>query len=289
MARLCLAVTIAAVGLFAQPLAAGQLADQGGRSPGAASAGGSAEVGAFDEFEVATIKPTTPDWHGGRYIRMQTAHELTARNHTLKTLVAASYNLSPQTISGGPAWVDSQHYDILAKAPGDRRPNLGQQMAMLRKLLAERFGLAFHRERKEFAVYALTVAKNGPKLKQSTIAPDSYPQGPPPLIFVVAPQLIRLPARYATMGDLASVMQRAALDRPVVDQTGLSGRYDFDLEWTPDETQFGGAFAGAPNGDAGQKPGLFTAIQEQLGLKLIATRGPVEAFVIDHADRPTEN
>src|SRR5215472_5257264 len=95
----------------------------------------------FDAFEVATIKPTPPDWTGGRFIRMQAAQQFVARNHGLNTLIAAAYNLSPQLISGGPKWVVDDHYDILAKTPGDIRPNQDEQMAMLRSLLADRFQL----------------------------------------------------------------------------------------------------------------------------------------------------
>jgi uncharacterized protein (TIGR03435 family) len=240
----------------------------------------------FIEFEVASIKPTPPG-AGGRRIRMQNTHEFAAKNHALKTLVAAAYNLNPRAISGGPAWVDSDRYDIVAKAPSEVRPNLDEQMSMLRKLLADRFQLTFHREPKELRVYALTIAKGGPKLTESTVSPDASPEGPPPLIFVVLPQLVRLPGRNATMGDLASVMQRAALDYPVLDKTGLSARYDFDLEFTPDETVFGGALGAG--GDDSAKPGLFAAISQQLGLKLEATRGSVEALVIDHVERPSEN
>src|SRR4051812_29567230 len=90
---------------------------------------------AFDAFEVASIKPTGPDPRG-RFIRMQTAQQFVARNHALKTLIAAAYNFSPAAISGGPAWVDVDHYDILAKTPGQARPNLDEQMSMLRRLLA---------------------------------------------------------------------------------------------------------------------------------------------------------
>jgi uncharacterized protein (TIGR03435 family) len=240
----------------------------------------------FDEFEVASIKPTPSDFLG-RWIRMQSAHEFAARNHALHTLIAAAYNLSPRAIAGGPAWIDSDHYDIFAKTPNEVRPNLDEQMAMLRKLLAERFKLTFHREPRELSIYALTIAKNGPKLKESTLAPDAAPEGPPPLIFVVSPELVRLPGRYASMAELASVMQRAALDHPVVDQTGLAGRYDFDLEWAPDETQFGGMLGKGT--DDSTKPGLFAAMQQQLGLKLEATKGPVDVLVIDHAERPSEN
>jgi uncharacterized protein (TIGR03435 family) len=91
------------------------------------------------------------------------------------------------------------------------------------------------------------------------------------------------------MAELVSVMQRAALDRPVVDRTGLSGRYDFDLEWAPDASQFDGAFGKQTNPDDSAKPGLFTAIQEQLGLKLEPTKSAIETIVIDRADRPSAN
>jgi uncharacterized protein (TIGR03435 family) len=218
---------------------------------------------------------------------MQSTHEFAAKNHTIKTLIAAAYNLNPRAISGGPEWVDSEHYDIVAKAPNQARPNLDEQMSMLRKLLADRFQLTFHREPKELRVYALTVAKGGPKLKESTVSPDASPEGPPPLIFVVSPQLVRLPGRNATMADFASVMQRAALDYPVLDKTGLSAKYDFDLEFTPDETVFGGVLG--KGADDAARPDLFGAISQQLGLKLEATRGLVETLVIDRVARPSEN
>jgi uncharacterized protein (TIGR03435 family) len=240
----------------------------------------------FDSFEVAAIKPSGPDVKG-RFIRMQSANQFVARNHAVKTLVAAAYNLSPRAISGGPAWADSDHYDILARTPGEVRPDLNEQMSMLRQLLADRFKLTFHREPKELSIYALTVARNGPKLKPAVISLDTPPGGPPPLIFVLSPQGAALPGRSATMGELASVMQRAALDRPVVDKTGLSGRFDFDLTWLPDETQFGGP--GPWENKETTQPDLFAALQQQLGLKLEATKGTVDVLVIDQIARPSEN
>lgn len=243
----------------------------------------------FDAFEVATIKPTPPDWSGGRYMRMQTAQQFSARSYEFRTLVSAAFNVSPKAISGGPAWIDSDHFDIVAKAPGQARPTLQEQMKMLRELLSDRFKLTFHREQKDMPHYALTIASGGPKLKESAFDPNSTPEGPPPLVFTISPSLVRLPARYATMAEVAWVFQRAALDRPVVDHTGLTGRYDFDLEWTPDDTQFNGIFNKPVNPDDAPKPGLFTAIQQQLGLRLDSVKGPVEAMVIDRVERPTEN
>jgi uncharacterized protein (TIGR03435 family) len=238
----------------------------------------------FEEFEVATVKPAAPD-ATGRYIRMQSAHQFTAWNQALLTLIAAAYNVSRQSVFGGPAWVESDHYNIVAKAPNDVRPIPDEQMGMLAKLLAERFKLSFHREKRELSIYTLTLAKGGAKLKESTDSLDAHPEGSPPLIFVVSPPLIRLPAKNATMAAFASVLQRSALDRPVVDRTGLTGRYDFNLEFTPDESLFDGTLG---KGDL-SKPGLFAALQEQMGLKLERGKGPVDVIVIDHAERPVEN
>jgi len=239
---------------------------------------------AFDSFEVATIKPTPSEWNAGRFFRMQTANQFAARNYTLRVLISAAYNLNPKAISGGPAWVDSDRYDIVARTPGEVRPNMDEQLAMLRKLLADRFNLTFHREKKEMPIYVLTVAKNGPKLTESQ--PVQNPEGPPPLVFVLAPDVVKVPARSATTTEFTYILQRSAFDRPVLDKTGLTARYDFDLEFAPDESLFGGLLK-AP-ADA-TRPGIFAALQEQLGLKLESTKGPVDAIVIDRIDRPSEN
>jgi uncharacterized protein (TIGR03435 family) len=161
-------------------------------------------------------------------------------------------------------------------------------MSMLRNLLTDRFKLTFHREQKELSIYALSVAKGGPRLQESSAPPDALPE----TVSVVYPEegggvRIVMPARNTTMAQFASIMNRAILDRPVVDQTGLHGKYDFDLEWTPDETQFGGQ---VPRGNPEHpKPDLFAALQQQLGLKLDATKGPIEALVIDRVERPSAN
>ena len=235
----------------------------------------------FQSFDVATVKPIDPDHpEAGRYYRMEGTDRFVAVNYTLKLLIAAAYDLNPRTISGGPGWVDSAKYDIVARTPGQVQPARPEQMAMLRALLADRFGLQFHREAKVFSIYELQVTKGGPKLKASTAAPDALPQ----VISTVYPDRVKLPARNVTMADFVAMMQRALLDRPVVDKTGLSGRYDFDLTWAPDETQFGGE---APKvADDAPSPPLFTALPQQLGLRLEATRGPVNALVIDGAKQP---
>jgi uncharacterized protein (TIGR03435 family) len=242
----------------------------------------------FDAFEVATIRPTAPgDFSAGRYIRMQSAHVFQVKNYTVCGLIAAAYDLHPRAISGGPGWTQSDHYEIIAKTPGDARPTYDDQMAMLRKLLTERFGLAVHREEKKFQAYELTVAKGGPKLTSSPALPDESPN----LTSTVYPAAsggidhLSMPARNVTMAQFAAILQRAILDSPVIDRTGLTGRYDFDLEWLPDETQFGGEMHPSDSG----KPGLFPALQQQLGLKMEAVRAPIETVVIDRVERPSDN
>jgi uncharacterized protein (TIGR03435 family) len=235
-------------------------------------------------FEVATIKPTSPD-ERARFMTMQSAHEFVARNYTLKFMVAAAYNLPPRAISGGPDWIDTNRYDILAATPGEQRPSVDEQMSMLRTLLADRFKLAIHTEKKDFSVYVLTVAKNGAMLKDSAALPDE----PPKLVNIVYPgDRIVLPARNATMPQFVSMLQRAVFDRPVLDKTNLSARYDFDLEWTPDDTQFGGNLPPILPENA-RKPDLFAALQQQVGLKLESSQAAIDAIVIDSVQGPSEN
>jgi uncharacterized protein (TIGR03435 family) len=234
-------------------------------------------------FDVASIKPVEPGPNSARYLVMQGPHRFVGKAYTLKLLIAAAYNLNPKAVTGGPAWMESTHYDILALTPGEKQPSHDEQMAMLRTMLSDRFKLAFHREPRVFSIYVLETSKTGSKLKPSSAAPTDQPY----LISTVYPQKIVMPAKNASMADFVSVLQRAILDRPVVDKTGLTGRYDFNLEWAPDESQFNGDVRPAPSEAA--DPPLFTAIEQQLGLRLEATRGPVDTIVVDHADPPTPN
>jgi len=238
---------------------------------------------AFTEFEVAAVKPAEAN-AVGRWIRMQTVHQFVAHNSTLLYLIAPAYDVSPHAISGGPAWVDADRFEITAKAPGEVRPNWEEQMAMLRKLLADRFQLSFHKTPREMPAYVLTVAKSGSKLKEAKPS-DAPAEGPPPLVFVLAPDVVRMNARGVTLAEVVSVMQRAALPHPVLDRTGLTGQYDFDLEFAPDETVFGGILKATDT----SRPGLFAALQQQLGLRLESTRATVDTIVIDRAERPSGN
>ncbi len=233
----------------------------------------------FEAFEVATVRPVEPGQKAGRFFKMNGPHRWIATNFTLENLIALAYDLNPKTISGGPEWMDTQHFNIEAITPGDVAPTRPEQMQMLRALLVERFHLTFHRQEKEFSIYELTVAKGGPKLRAA-----ANPEAPQVLVGVVYPGKIEIPAKNVTMDDFVAMLQRATLDRPTVNKTGLTGKYDFTLDWAQDETQYGGEVAKAAEDT--QAPPLFVAVQEQLGLKLTATRGMVKAMVVDTAERP---
>lgn len=156
---------------------------------------------------------------------------------------------------------------------------------MLQKLLADRYALKFHNDQKELSAYVLVVGKDGPKMKQNT----SNPNGLPGLFFG---PIGTLHVMNATIHNFTNLMQSTVLDRPVVDKTGLTGRWDFTLKWTPDESQFVGMGIKVPPpsaDDANAAPPLFTAIQEQLDLKLEAQKTQVPVLVIDHVDHPSPN
>jgi uncharacterized protein (TIGR03435 family) len=233
-------------------------------------------------FEVATIKPSEPGTPGQSItVRGRT---FATHNQTVAGMMTFAFGLHPDQIVGGPQWMKDDRFEITAEPEGTGFPNDKQLRAALAKLLADRFNLTFHRDKKELTVYALTMLKTGHKLTPN----DNDPNGLPGLFFR---GLGIFPVRNATMGDFTGTMQAVVLDRPVVDKTGIQGRYDFTLTWTPDETQFGGRGGQAPPpaDPANAPPGLFTAIQEQLGLKLEATKATVEVFVIDRLEKPTAN
>ena len=233
-------------------------------------------------FEVATIKPGKPETQGKGF--MVRGRRFSTVNTSLSDLIMFAYGLHARQITAGPAWLEKDKYDLTAQPDGEGQPNDKQWKTMVQKLLADRFKLTFHRDKKELSVYAIVVGKTGPKLTKS----EGDPNGLPSLFFRGVGVL---PGRNATMADFAGVMQSAVLDRPVVDQTELPGRYDFTLTWTPDESQFGGLGVKVPppTDDAAAPPDLFTAIQLQLGLKLESTRAPVEILVIDRVEKPSEN
>jgi uncharacterized protein (TIGR03435 family) len=233
-------------------------------------------------FEVATIKPSNPD-RQGKILTIKGRQVITI-NTTLNDLIVFAYGIHAKQIVGGAPWMESEKYDVTGQPEGQGMPSERQLRAMLQKLIEDRFKFTTHRETRELPAYVLVVASGGPKLTKN----DSNPDGLPGLFFR---GLGVLPVTNATMKDFAGVMQLAVLDRPVVDKTGLEGRYDFTLTWTPDETQFAGfgVRIPPPSTDPNAPPALFTAIQEQLGLKFESQRAPVEVLVVDRVEKPSEN
>ena len=233
-------------------------------------------------FEVATIKPSIPD-RPGKIFTVKGRQVITI-NTTANDLITFSYDLHARQLVGGPSWMESEKYDVTGQPESQGQPSRTQLSEMMRKLLEDRFRFSFHREKRELPVYAITVLPGGHKLTKN----DNNPNGLPGLFFK---GLGTLPAMNATMGDFAGVLQGAVLDRPVIDRTGLQGRWDFTLRWTPDDSQFVnmGVRVPPPPNDPDAPPGIFTAFQEQLGLRLESTRGPVEVLVVDRIEKPSEN
>jgi uncharacterized protein (TIGR03435 family) len=236
-------------------------------------------------LDVATIKPSDPNGQGKRF-GFRGTHFITYRTN-LNDLIAFAYGVHSKQISGAPDWFGTELYDIdgVPDAPG--QPNLKQMGIMVQKLLADRCQLKFHKETRELAVYAIKVAPGGPKLTKATEKPDD----PGGFGFRGLGDLI---VRNFTMAQFATWMQSGVMDKPVVDQTGLTDRYDFDLKWTPDDSQFQ-QFRGAvpmntpPNTDPNAPPSLYTALQETLGLKFESTKAPDDVLVIDHVEKPSAN
>ncbi len=232
-------------------------------------------------YDVVTIKPSDPK-DGGRGFQTGGRH-VRAANETVDDMISFAWGIHVKQIVGAPAWFGTDHYfvDGVPDTPG--QPNLTQFRSMIRKLLMDRFGLKVHNEQRELSVYALTLAKGGPKLTKSL----GNPNGPPNDNFSTSAYMRET---NTTMGEFAKAMQYV-LDRPVLDQTGLAGRWDFLLKWTPDESQFTAMDVKIPppTDNPNAPPGLFAAIQEQIGLKLEAVKAPAQVLVIDAAERPSSN
>ena len=258
--------------------------------------GGAPQITGTVLFDVATIKPNK----GNNGWRLEfTPDGFTARGVVLRQVIQEAFGIYEEDrMYGGPTWLVSEKFDIEAKvdsadAAGFRDFSLDQRRFMLQKFLADRFKLAVHRETKELPVYALVVAKNGPKLHESK--PDTIYHSQIKGIngLVTHSERGHLEVQGFSMKAFAKLLY-FSVGRTVVDQTGLTGRYDFSLHWMPDEvsaqtgkvTEGGQQEAGAPDSYG---PSIFTAFQEQLGLKLDQTKSPLDTIAIDHVEHPSEN
>jgi len=249
-----------------------------------ASTGTSSESATAPSFEVATIKLNTSG-SGSSSSNFGGGDRFIASNVTIKNLLQYSaFHISGLRIVGGPKWLDSAHFDIEAKLDPAEAQRLGalprsvktlQFQALFQRLLADRFQLKTHWEEREQPVYALSIAKGGSKL--NTAADTQHGSGS-------SSGNDRVQGTNVTLTQVAEILTQEAsgeLGRVVVDRTGISGAFDFNLKWAYD--------TGAASSDAPTGPSIFTAIQEQLGLKLEPDKAPVRVLVIDRLEMPLEN
>ena len=239
----------------------------------------SASAGA-QSFDAASIKPSQPADPGRRIAGFESpgGGRLNARSATLRMMIMFAYDVKDFQISGGPGWANSEEYDVMARAESNAtRPQL---RLMLQTLLKERFQLKLGHETKEAPIYELVVAKGGPKMQVDTASPRQR---------IGVTGVGKIAALRSSTGALAELLAGIITGRPVVDKTGLTSTYTFMLQWTPGVGERGllpGPDAAPldPNG-----PSLFSALEEQLGLRLRSAKGPVESLVIENAEKPTEN
>ncbi len=261
-------------------------------------------VGAADvkvpEFDVVSVKQNKSA--DGRMRIMFTPDGYSATNVSAKQLIQMAYGIRQDLISGGPGWVESAGYDFDAKVAGPdvdalKKLSPEQRRSMLQPALTDRFKLKVHTETKQLPVFELVVAKGGSKLKEASPS-DTYANGIKGPDGVARGGMMRfgpgqLTAQAVPMTSLVNMLSQQ-LHQTVIDKTGLTGKYDLELNWTPDqgsEPMFKGTDGSqhaepAPDSSG---PSIFTAIQEQLGLKLQSAKGPVETLVIDHVEMPSEN
>lgn len=222
-------------------------------------------------FEVASIKE-----HPGIITRSSDpsvkGNRVTATASTLLDMLTVAYHVRYDQISGAPGWASADHFDLDARTEGEDARTLDQIRPMLQALLADRFHLVVHRETKEIPIYALVVSKSGPKLQESSSSDD-------PKARITADDLgMQMEVSQGTMAQLALRLSGNGAGRPVIDRTGLTGKYSYKLNWAND----------TPGVDS-KLPSLFVALPEQIGLKLEPARGPSETIVIEHAEKPSAN
>jgi uncharacterized protein (TIGR03435 family) len=241
----------------------------------------SAQTQESPHFDAASIKPHKWEGSGGIQISVN-GSTLRAEHSDLNMLVEFAYNLRDFQLSGGPDWakhgklVESELFQITAKAPEGQQPSMDDMRAMLRTLLADRFHLQVHHVTRQLPAYNLVIAKGGPRLTETTSE-----EKPGLHIGPKGRGSTTMTATNVTMQDAMRMSLGSYQGRPVYDKTGLTGHYTFTLNWSDSD--------GGPDGPPQEFPLYSTALQEQLGLKLEPTTAPFDTVVIDHAEKPTEN
>jgi uncharacterized protein (TIGR03435 family) len=297
-----LLLSAAGLGAVAVPIFFGLVNATPIRAQSQAASAASGAVG----FEVASIKAHKSSGTVEMSRLFYTPSGLSATNVTLQTLIRDVYRVQESQISGAPNWLNSEKYDIDARMEKsvadelrklDPMQSLPERQRMLQALLADRFKLTLHRETEELPVYVLAIAENGPKIQEAKPGdaytngikgPDGRPGGPGNIRMGRG----MLTGQALSMADFVRALSEQ-LGRPVLDKTGLTGKYDVALQWTPGESELPmlRRTEGTPSAPNFAPPGsaIFTAIQDQLGLELESQDSPVETLVIDHVEKPSEN
>jgi uncharacterized protein (TIGR03435 family) len=244
-------------------------------------------------FEVATIKPNSSGAKRMRRLAIR-GREFITRASSLGDLISFAYEVPRTQIVNSPGWLEEDRFDIVAVPEQTGEPDIAQVRLMLRKLLANRFKLTFHREKRNLSAEVLTVRKGGPKLTRTQSDGNL-----PGISTQPGPSGLTLSVTNATLEDFTGFLQNEVLDRPVIDKTGIQGRYDFQCTFTTDDSQFEGhapklrgqeigtnTQTADPNNAA---PSLYEALQEQLGLRLSTEKTMVDVIAIDRVEKPSEN
>jgi uncharacterized protein (TIGR03435 family) len=225
------------------------------------------------------VKPGDPNARGRLYTFR--GDQVLSINTTVLNIITFAYDLHERQVASLPAWASDLKWDVTIKPDTPGQPNIDQMKKLFQEVLVDRFQLKTHNEKRQLSVYAITL----PAGAKHKMTPSTQQGSLPSLLY---PRIGLLPARNTTMVELAQSMQGAVFDRPVIDRTGIQGRFDFTLDWQPDETQFLSFGPPQPIQDNG-KPNIFQAYQEQLGLKLEATQAPADVMVVDKVEKPGEN
>lgn len=269
-------------------------------APGTLASHSHAQQPTPPSFEVATVKPSDLQKPLPPSLKFS-PNRLEAGSMTLQDLISIAYDLTygaDQQISGGPDWIRSEKFDIVAKEDETVAAHLhkllpkqqgDENRRMLRELLAERFSLKVHHETKDLSTYVLSIAKGGPRLKPVVLDPHLPANIPPNRINIMGRGFLE--GHDADTALLVKTLSaQPEMDgHTVIDKTGLTRRYDFTLKWEPDSMADGPSSKAETSSQSGSLPSFFTALQEQLGLKLTSSKGPVDVVVVDSADRPSEN
>jgi uncharacterized protein (TIGR03435 family) len=236
-------------------------------------------------FEVSTIKPNDSGLKSMQVLTFRGRTFIT-ENSSVADLIMFAYRVQRKQILGAPDWIERDRYDINATPDQEGTPSADQVKLMIRKLLADRFQMKFHHDKRELSAFVLTVGKDGAKLKPSQPNGNLHGIGIQP-----AKTGAMLFANNSPIPAFTSFLQSMMLDRPVVDQTALTGRYDLTVTFTPDDSLFNGQPLGFPKPEDGVEPApnFFEAIQQQLGLKLTAEKTQVDVLAIDHVEKPSAN